>query len=168
MELQNQKGSIIVAASENNVIGKNNTLPWRLPADLKRFKQLTSGHAVIMGRKTFESIGKPLPNRKNIIVTRDIQYSVPAAYIAHSLNEAVALCHDDTEPFFIGGSEIFRSSMQFVQRIYLTLVHTQIDGDVFLEPISPEVWDEVYREAHRADEKNEFDYSFINYQRKEK
>ena len=129
--------SIIVAASQNGVIGRDNQLLWRLPDDLKRFKQLTLGHPMIMGRKTFESIGKPLPGRTSIIVTRSPEYQVEGTLVVHSLEEALAVAGklDTEEAFIIGGGEIYRQALEnnSVDQIYLTLVHADSEGDTFFE-----------------------------------
>lgn len=157
--------SIIVAMSENRVIGRDNQLPWHLPADLKRFKQLTTGHAVIMGRKTFDSIGKPLPNRRNIIVTRDRDFRAGGIDIAHSLDEAIALARHEEEVFIAGGAEIFREAASGADRIYLTLVHANVEGDVFFPDIDWNEWTLVEDERHEADEAHAYAMSFRRYER---
>ena len=129
--------NLIAAVSKNWVIGNNNTLIWKLPADLKRFKEITSGHPVIMGRKTYESIGRPLPNRRNIIITRDVNYSVDGCEVTHSLTDALELVKD-SEVFIIGGGEIYQQSMSIADRIYLTIVHENFNGDTYF----PEIGDE--------------------------
>jgi dihydrofolate reductase len=157
--------SIIVAIGENRVIGKNNQLIWHLPADLKRFKQLTMGHAMIMGRKTFESIGKALPGRTTIIITRDKHYSKADCLIADSLSNALELCKDDNEVFIIGGAQIFEQAIPLTDKIYLTQIHRSFDGDVFFPALDDHQWKVVSKEDHQADEKNKYDYSFIDYTR---
>lgn len=155
--------SAVAAMAENRVIGKNNQMPWHLPADLKHFKTITSGHPVLMGRKTYESIGKPLPGRTNIILTRDIQYSAPDCVIVHSLEDAVSLANelDMDEIFVIGGAEVYRQLLPQIQRIYLTMIHHEFDGDAHFPELKMEEWKEISRERHEGDEKNEFDYSFV-------
>ena len=154
--------SIIVATSKNRVIGNNNSLIWRLPADLKRFKQITTGSTVVMGRKTYESIGKPLPNRRNIIITRDTNYLVDNCEIVNSLEEALMLCNN--ECFIIGGGEIYKQSIDIADRIYLTLVQEDFEGDTYFPEIGKE-WTKVSREDFEGDEKNAHKYSFIDYER---
>ena len=154
--------SIIVATSKNRVIGNNNSLIWKLPADLKRFKQITTGSTVVMGRKTYESIGKPLPNRRNIIITRDTNYLVDNCEIVNSLEEALMLCNNDC--FIIGGGEIYKQSIDIADKIYLTLVQEDFEGDTYFPEIGKE-WTKVFREDYEGDEKNEHKYSFIDYER---
>lgn len=159
--------SVIVAQSENRAIGINNTLPWHLPADLKRFKSITMGHCIIMGRKTYDSIGRALPGRTNIIVTRNQSLSMDGCVIVHSLEEAYnyALQMNETEAFVIGGAELIKQAISDCDKIYLTVIHSEIDGDTFLEPISDE-WEVETSEKHNSDEKNNYNYSFINYIKK--
>lgn len=156
--------SLIVAAAENNAIGKDNALLWHLSADLKRFKALTSGHPVIMGRKTFESIGKPLPNRRNIVISRSLS-ALDGCEVVASVEEALALVNDGEEAFIIGGGSVYRTLWQKAARLYLTAVKTRLEGDTFIPEIRPEEWKEISREDFSADEKNEFGYSFIDYVR---
>ena len=165
--------SIIVAASENNVIGRDGSIPWHLPDDLKYFRKKTEGHPVIMGRKNFESIvkalGKPLPNRENIIVTRESTYEADDCEIASSLEEAIMYGHKDNdqeEIFIIGGGEIYKQAMELCNYVYLTRVHAWIAGDVVFPEIDPEVWEEVEREEHPADTKHKFAFTYIMYKRK--
>ena len=158
--------SLIAAMAENRVIGVNNTLPWRLPADLRHFRQLTTGHHVIMGRRNYESIGKPLPDRTNIVVTRNTEYRAPGCEIKHSLVDALQDIQDDTEVFVIGGAEIYRQAMSDADRIYLTLVHANISGDTFFPEFDTREWNEISRTRHKADEKNPHAYSFVTYDRK--
>jgi len=155
--------SLIVAVARNGVIGKDNTLPWHLPEDLKRFRALTTGHHIIMGRKTYESIGRLLPGRTTVIVTRNKEYRVPGALIADSLQRAVALCGDDEEAFLIGGAELFREGMQRCDRIYLTEIDADFAGDVFMPLLDPADWHEVSRERHASGQG--WDYGYINYER---
>lgn len=158
--------SLIVALSENRVIGKNNDLIWKLSADLKRFKALTTGHHIIMGRKTFESIGRPLPKRTNVIITRNKDYSAQGCVIVNSLSEALKVCADDSEAFIIGGGQIYKEAVGLVDKMYFTLVHDTFQGDTFFPEIEKENWLLVSEEKHSADQKNELDYSFLNYERK--
>lgn len=153
--------SIIAALAENRVIGVNNTLPWRLPNDLKHFRRLTTGHAIVMGRKNHESIGKPLPERTNIVVTRNRDYRANGCLIAHSLDEALTLAKDDPEIFVIGGAEIYREALPHADRLYLTQVHADIHGDTFFPEIKSDDWKETARERHAADDKHAYAYSFV-------
>lgn len=132
--------SIIVAVAENNVIGINNTLPWHLPEDLKRFRALTTGHHIIMGRKTYESLGRLLPGRTTVIVTRNKNYHVEGALIADSLESALALCKEDGEPFLIGGAELYQAGIALANKLYLTKVNVSVDGDAFFANINASDW----------------------------
>lgn len=156
------KVSAIVATAKNLVIGHNNQIPWYLPADLKYFKKITTGHHVIMGRKSFESIGKPLPNRTNVVITRDPFFVATGCSVVHSLEEAFAIAeaNGEQEAFVIGGGEIYRRSWEYLDRIYQTEVDTAPQGDVFFPIVEDKEWREVIRETHPADEKNEFAYVF--------
>jgi dihydrofolate reductase len=156
--------SQIAAMSENRVIGKNNQLLWHIPGDLKHFKNITSGHTVIMGRKTFDSVGKPLPKRRNIIITRQ-NIEIDGCEVVHSIKAALALCKNEDEVFIVGGAEIYKQSLHLTNRIYLTIIHHQFNGDSFFPEISRNEWKEVSHENHPADDKNAFPYSFITYQR---
>jgi len=157
--------SVIVACSENDVIGKANKLPWHLPADLKHFKKLTMGNSIIMGRKTHDSIGKILPGRKNIILTKNPDYSKEGAVVAHSINDALNICKDEDEIFIIGGSSIYSKAFDLgiVNKIYLTIVHEEMEGDTFFKLPNPENWMLVSRKKHAANEKNPHDFSFLTY-----
>ena len=158
--------SIIVAASRNNVIGRDNELIWRLSADLKRFKALTTGHTIIMGRKTFDSIGKPLPERTSVIITRQQDYKQEGCVVAHSLEEALEKVKDQEKVFIIGGGSIYQEALNLADELYLTRVHRNFKGDTFFPEIKMSEWESVHREDCMPDEKNEFPYSFINYKRK--
>jgi dihydrofolate reductase len=157
--------SLIVAMSENRVIGREGRLPWHLSADLRRFKQLTMGHTIVMGRKTFESIGRPLPGRNSIVVTRQQGYAPPGVSVAASLAAASRLAVGDSEVFFIGGGEIYRQVLPRVERIYLTLVHAELPGDTHFPELSPDQWRLAQRVDHAADEKNDFPFSILVYER---
>jgi dihydrofolate reductase len=153
--------ALICAAAQNGVIGLDNQLPWHLPADLKRFKTLTMGHTILMGRKTFESIGRPLAGRTNIVITRQAAYQADGCLIAPSLAKAIELAQPDPEIFIIGGAAIYRQALPYANRIYLTLVHAEFTGDTFLFEIDPAMWREVSREDFDPDEKNDVPYSFL-------
>ena len=170
-ELFNQINSknlitLIAAASENNVIGKDNKLIWHLSDDLKHFKDLTKGHVVIMGRKTFESMPKALPNRTNIIITRKTDYMAKDAIVVNSLNQALEKAVGDNQPFIIGGGEIYSLAIKIADRIELTRVHTELEGDAYFPEIDHNIWEEVSREKRLKDEKHNYDFSFIRYNKK--
>ena len=150
--------------SKNRVIGNNNELIWKLSSDLKRFKELTTGHPVVMGRKTYESIGRPLPNRRNIIITRNSEYEVEGCEVVSSLEEALLLTNNDC--FIIGGGEIYKQSLELADKIYLTLVHKDFEGDTQFPELIKE-WDIIDNKDFEADQKNEYNYSFIEYDRYE-
>lgn len=160
--------SIIVAVSNHGVIGINNQLPWHLPADLKRFKTLTMGKALIMGRKTYESIGKPLPGRRNLIVSHHLNLNLPGCEVVNSLNDALMLAQDiinkkttDQEVMIIGGAQLIEQSLPIANRLYVTYIHHDFEGDCFLPEFDKKQWREIEREEHQADEKNKYDYSFV-------
>ena len=158
--------SLIVAVAENGVIGRDGALPWRLSDDLRRFKALTMGKPVIMGRKTWESIGRPLPGRQNIVITRKPGYRAEGSVVVGSLTAALAAAGDVPEIMVIGGAEIYRQFLPLAGRIYLTRVHTVIAGDTFLPAMDPAEWEEVERTRHPADPRNDFDMSFITLERR--
>ncbi len=157
----------IVAMAHGGVIGKQNDLPWYLPADLRRFKELTTGHTVIMGRKTADSIvarlGHGLPNRKNIVITRDDSYQAPDFNAVSSLDEALAQTDDDS--FIIGGQQIYTLALPRTDRLYITKVHADIDGDTFFPEYDRDEWKEVERESHQKDDKNQYDYTYVTLDR---
>lgn len=159
--------TIIAAIDQQNGIGKNNQLLCHLPADLKHFKQLTTGNTIIMGRKTFESIGKPLPNRTTIIISRNDSFKAPeGCLLAKSLQEAITLASFDPTPFIIGGAEIYKEAMPFAKQLEITHIHHTFKADAFFPEIDLTIWKERARESHFADEKNKYDYSFVTYQQK--
>jgi dihydrofolate reductase len=155
--------SLIAAVARNGVIGRDNTLPWHLPEDLKRFRALTTGHHIIMGRKTYESINRLLPGRTTVIVTRNPDYHVPGALVAASLEQAVQLCGDDEEVFLIGGAELFKDGFQLGDKVYLTEIDADFVGDVFMPPLDPAQWREISRERHASGQG--WDYTYIDYER---
>ena len=159
--------TIIAAIAKNNALGKNNDLIWHLPADLKRFKKVTTGHYILMGRNTFESIGKPLPNRTTIIITRNKDYFKDGCLIANSLEEAIEMAKEEEQIFIIGGAQIYKETIakDLADQLDITLVHKDFDADVYFPEISTQVWKEVAREDFNADEKNKLDYSFVSYQK---
>jgi dihydrofolate reductase len=159
--------TIIAAVAKNNALGKNNDLIWRLPNDLKRFKKVTLGHHVIMGRKTFESLGKPLPNRTTIIITRNLNYKVDGCIVVNSLENAIIAAREDENPFILGGGEIYKQALDYADALDLTFVHHSFDeADTFFPAIDFTQWQETYREDFKADEKHNYDYSFVNYKKK--
>ncbi|GGE38880.1 dihydrofolate reductase [Psychroflexus planctonicus] len=160
-----QKISMIAAASENNGLGKNNELVWHLPDDFKRFKQITSGHYIIMGRKTFESFPKPLPNRTHIIITRDKKYTAENCLIAHSLDEAFVLAKADKNPFVIGGGEIYHLALPYADEIELTRVHTKVEADAFFPEIPENEWELVAEEFHPEDERHKHSFTYQTFKR---
>lgn len=159
--------SYVVAVASNGVIGRNNALPWRIPKDLKFFKQATMGKPVIMGRRTYDSIGKPLPGRANIVVTRNPDYQPEGVKVVHSLTQAVKLAESIgaadgvRECAIIGGAEIFREALPITDRIYLTEVHANVEGDVYFPEYDKSEWEEVSRENFEAEPPNPYDYSFV-------
>ena len=159
---------ILVAFDENRVIGKNNTLIWHLPADLKRFKALTTGHVIIMGRKTFESIGKPLPNRTTIVISRQADLQIEGAIITHSVEEAIlkakSLTREDI--FIVGGAEIYALSLPLADQILVTQLHDIFEGDAYFPEIPLDSWEVIERERGVTDEKNAYQYSYLTYSRK--
>lgn len=157
--------SIIVAMARNRVIGAKGAMPWHLPEELKRFKQLTMGHPLIMGRRTWESIGRPLPGRTMIVVTRQPDYRAPGALVVHSLDEALAAAGDDPEIFVIGGEEIFRAALPRADRLYLTTVEADVPGDTFMPEIDWAAWREIDAREHPADGRNPFAFRSATYER---
>jgi len=155
--------TIIAAIAKNNELGKNNQLIWHLPADLKRFKKITSGHHVIMGRKTYESVGKPLPNRINIIITRNKSYLADGCKVVNSLEEALKEAQSDNNPFILGGAEIFKEAINIADELDITLVHHTFDADTFFPEIDSSIWQEDSKIDFEPDDKNKFGYSFVKY-----
>lgn len=153
--------SLIVAIAQNNVIGINNTLPWHLPEDLKRFRALTMGHHIIMGRRTYESLGRLLPGRTTVIVTRNSDYVVEGAIVVHSLNDAISACGDDAEAFLIGGAELYQQGLQYAHKLYMTKVDLDVVGDAFFPVWDNRVWLEESREHHISE--NGLVYSYVTY-----
>lgn len=158
--------SLVVAASENDVIGRENTLPWRLPDDLKRFKALTMGKPMLMGRKTFDSIGKPLPGRTTLVLTRSPGWQHDGVTVVRSVEEAIERAGDVPELAVVGGAEIYRLTLPLAGRIHLTRVHAHVDGETKLPTINADEWREVERIEHPADERHAFAMSFITLDRR--
>ena len=159
--------TIIVAAAENDAIGLGNKLIWHLGDDLKRFKNLTNGHHIIMGRKTFESFPKPLPNRTHVVISRQQDYKVPSGVIlVNSLEDAIDAAKNDAQPFIIGGGEIYKQAMHLADKIELTRVHESFEADTFFPKIDTSVWKETANTFHTKDANHEYEFSFLSYERK--
>lgn len=158
--------SVIVAIDENNLMGSNNDLPWHLPNDLKRFKQITTGHTIIMGRKTYESIGRPLPNRKNIIITRNKNFNAEGCIVIHSWEEIRQYIEEEDEVFLIGGADLIKQKLHQVDRIYLTVIHETFNGDIYFPKLNLDEWELVEEEQGVIDEKNVYPHTFYVYNRK--
>ena len=158
--------TIIAAIANNNALGKNNDLIWHLPADLKRFKKITSGHHIIMGRNTYESIGKPLPNRTTVIITRNKNYNAEGCVVVNSIEEAINVAKNDEHIFIIGGAQIYKQAIDVADGLDITEVHENFDADVFFPEIDLTIWEETEREFFNSDEKNQFNYSFVSYKKK--
>lgn len=162
--------ALIWAMSRNRVIGRQNTLPWRLPADMAHFKALTTGHPVIMGRRTFESLGRPLPNRTNIVLTGDRSWSMDGCLATHSLREAINLAvarlpAGKNEVFVMGGENVYRQALAYADRLYVTLVEADVEGDAWFPEIDWKEWRETERRQHVQDEKNAYGCTFLTYER---
>lgn len=165
------KISIIVAKADNDVIGKDNELIWKLSSDLKLFKKLTTGHHIIMGRKTYESMGRPLPNRTSVVITRNKHYSLPEGHIlAHSLEDALQTCIGKRleKVFIIGGADIYKQAMRFADELIVTEVKALPDGDAFFPKIDPKIWSEESREHFEKDSLNQYNFDFVVYKRNTK
>jgi dihydrofolate reductase len=158
--------SLIVAMAQNGVIGRDNGLPWRLAADLRRFRSFTMGKPVLMGRKTHESIGRPLQGRQNLVLTRDRGWTAPGVTVVHSVDEALACAADAEELVAIGGAEVYRLVMPFARRIYLTHVHADVSGDTFFPDFDSTQWLDVECRAHAADEDNTYAVTFVTLERR--
>ena len=158
--------SLIVAMAQNRTIGVNNTLPWRCPEDLKHFKALTIGHHMIMGRKTFDSIGKPLPGRTTVIITRNTELKVEGCLVAHSLQEAITASKDDEEIFIVGGAEIYTQALPLADTLYITEIQQDVDGDAHFPAFDRNAWQETAREMHSQTEPQALQYHFVTYRRR--
>ncbi|WP_312186378.1 type 3 dihydrofolate reductase [Sphingobacterium sp.] len=164
--MSNPTITLIVAAAENNAIGIDNQMPWHLPNDFKYFKRNTLEHSVLMGRKTFEAIGRPLPDRRNIVITRNANFQAEDIDVANSIQEALLYCRDEREVYIIGGANIYQQALPLASKVLLTRVHTNIKGDAFFPVLSSEEWELVSSDPHQADDRHAFDYSFEVYKRK--
>ena len=159
--------TIIAAIGLNNELGKDNDLIWHLPADLKRFKKVTTGHHILMGRNTYESIGKPLPNRTTVIITRNSAYKAAGCIVVDSIEKAIEVANADEHIFIIGGAQIYQQAMKsdLVDQLDITQVHSEFEADVFFPVIDSAIWKETSRENLKPDEKNKYNYSFISYKK---
>ena len=157
--------SIIAAMSANRVIGSNNDLPWRLPEDWKRFKSLTMGHHLIMGRKTFESIGQPLPGRTTVVITRQTGYAPEGVLVAHSVEQALQMAAGDDEVFVAGGAQIYQQMLPRADRMYLTSIDAEFEGDTYFPEFEESDWELISEEGYAQDEKNPYPYTFLTYER---
>ncbi|WP_291787128.1 dihydrofolate reductase [Cecembia sp.] len=165
------KISIIVAKAKNDVIGKDNELIWKLSSDLKLFKKLTTGHHIIMGRKTYESVGRPLPNRTSVVVTRNKEYSLPEGHIvAHSLKEAIQVCIGKqlSQVFIIGGAEIYKEALPIADELFITHVDASPEGDAFFPCIDTDIWHAISTEHYEKDKNNQYSFDFVIYKRNPK
>lgn len=157
---------MIAAVAENNALGKNNDLLWHLPNDFKRFKEVTSGHHIIMGRKTFESFPKPLPNRTHVIITRQKDFEYEGCIVVPNLEKAIAACPKNEAIYIIGGGEIYSQSILFADQLDITRVHHSFDADVYFPEIDPEIWELTSETFNQKDEKHLFDYTFQTFVRR--
>lgn len=157
--------SIIVAMAANRTIGIDNTLPWRCPEDLKHFKALTMGHHMIMGRKTFDSIGKPLPGRTTVVVTRNRDLKIEGCIVAHSLEEAIAACAGDDEIFIVGGAELYAQALPLTGTLYITEIQMDVQGDAHFPEFDHSAWQEIARDQRSQQEPQPLDYHFVTYRR---
>ena len=158
--------TLIAAAGENNALGKDNTLVWHLPDDFKRFKKLTSGHHIIMGRKTFDSFPKPLPNRTHVVITRQDNFKKEGVLVVNSLEAAIELAEDDPQPFVIGGGEIYKMAIKLADKIELTRVHGSFEADIFFPDIDENQWKIISEEFHDKDENHKYSFTYLTYLRK--
>ena len=158
--------TIIAAAAENNALGKDNDLVWHLPDDFKRFKKLTTGHHIIMGRKTFESFPQPLPNRTHVVITRQQDYDNENCIVVHNLKDALAFASKDEQPFIIGGGEIYKQSLSYADKIELTRVHGEFEADTYFPELDMNDWELVHEEFHEKNEKHNYAFSYLTCERK--
>lgn len=165
MKPKHQTISLIAAMAENRVVGRDNSLPWRLPADLKHFKALTVGKPIVMGRKTWESLPGLLPDRHHIVITGNESYQAEGCSVVHTVEEALAAAGDAPEVMIVGGAVFYEQMLPRAQRIYLTLVHAEVEGDAWFPVYDSDEWQELEREHHPADEKNLYAYTFLTLQR---
>ena len=158
--------TMIAAAAENNALGKDGDLVWHLPDDFKRFKKLTTGHHIIMGRKTFESFPKPLPNRTHIVITRNRDYTKEGCIVVHNLEDALKIAEEDTQPFIIGGGEIYKLALNASEKIELTRVHDTFEADAFFPELDLSKWELINEEFHEKDERHSVSFTYLTYVKK--
>lgn len=158
--------TIIAAVARNGVIGKNNTLPWHLPADMAFFKKTTTSHTIVMGRKNYQDIGRPLPNRRNIVLSRDPDFHAPGCEVVNSFDEMIGKTSNDQEVFIIGGAGLYKTALEISQKMLLTKITADIEGDVFFPDINWQDWREISNEHQEADEKNKYAFDIVGYERK--
>ncbi len=163
--MSNLKITLIVAASDNDAIGKENKMLWHLPDDFKYFKKNTIGHSIIMGRKTFLSIGKALPERRNIVLSRDLNFSAEDVDVANSIPEVLTYCRDEREIFIIGGAQLYKQMLPLAHKVLLTRVHTNIEGDAYFPSLNTKDWKLCHREEHPQDERHAYDFTFEVWER---
>jgi dihydrofolate reductase len=158
--------SIIAAVASNGVIGRQGDLPWHMPTDLRRFKRLTTGHHLVVGRKTWDEVGKPLPGRIMVVVTRDRSFRPEGATVVHSVDAALSAARGDDEVFIAGGGEIYRQALPLADRLYITRIHANVEGDTVFPEIDENEWHVIDREDYDADERNPYPFSFLVYERR--
>ena len=158
--------TLVVAATDDGVIGRDGGMPWHLPADLAHFKRVTMGHPIVMGRRTFASIGRALPGRLNVVVTRDRGFAAAGIAVAHSFNEALSACGDAPEVMVIGGGELYRAALPLATRVYLTRIHAALEGDTHFPALDPAAWTETAREERPPDDRNAYPLSFLTLERR--
>jgi len=165
-ELGRPRVSLVAARARNGVIGRDNAMPWKIPGEQAYFKRVTMGHPIIMGRRTWDSIGRPLPGRRSIIVTRDRSFTAAGAEVVHSVDEALAKCAGAPEVFVIGGAQIYAAAMPYADRLLITEIDHDFDGDAFMPPPDAALWRETARDTHVADGESPFRFAYVNYERR--
>lgn len=158
--------TIVAALDKNSLIGTTTGLPWYLPADLKHFKEVTTGHVIVMGRKTYETIGRSLPNRTNVVITRNVEFDAPGCMVLPTIESALDRYKDEQEIYIIGGAQIYQEAMPYATHLSLTKIDQAFDGNVYFPKVDWNAWEEIGRVDHQADEKNPYNYSFVAYERK--
>jgi len=158
--------TLIAARARNGVIGRDNAMPWKIPGELAHFKRVTMGHPVIMGAKTWESIGRPLPGRRNIVVTRDRAFAAAGGEVVHGIDEALARCAGAPEAFVIGGAQVYAAAMPYAGRLLITEIDRDFEGDAFMPAPDPAVWRETARDTHTAGGDPSFSYAYVSYERR--
>lgn len=162
---QRPRVTLIAARARNGVIGRDNAMPWKIPGELAHFKRVTMGHPIIMGRKTWESIGRPLPGRRNIVVTRDRAFEAAGAEVVHSIEDALARCTGASEAFVIGGAQVYAAALPLADRLLITEIDRDFEGDAFMSAPEPAIWRETARDTHSADGEPTLKYAYVSYER---